>query len=81
MKALEALRVNNYETLKALRARNYKASWALRARNNEIMEREDSERRVKKEEKLGMPKRNDYKREHPKNLLYHHVIMTLCVNH
>ncbi len=67
MKALEALRVKNYKALIALKARNcesfksfngknYEVSWALRARNNDIVEREDSERRVKREERLGMPK-------------------------
>jgi hypothetical protein len=35
----------------------------LKLKNNEIVKREDIERKVKKEEKLGMPKGNGYKME------------------
>jgi hypothetical protein len=54
---------------------------ALKAKNNEIVKREDNERKVKREEKLRMLKRDGHKRERLKILLYHYVIMTLRVNH
>jgi hypothetical protein len=60
---------------------NFYNARALNAKNNEIVKREDNERKMKREEKLKMLKRNGHKKEHLKILLYHYVITTLCVNH
>ncbi len=57
------------KALEALRAKNSEAPRALGARNNEVVKREDNERRVKRKKKLRMSKGNDCKKERLEILL------------